>query len=115
MKTRHTASACLAALLLVTPLMAQSGQIPDADFLKLAKSHANADEHQRLAAHYTAHAVEHEGAAKVHEELAKQYDKAEPALAKEARHYAGHSREAAEALRNLAKIHQDLAREHGGK
>ena len=115
MKIRHGTSACLVALLLVTPLIAQSGKLPDADFLKLAKSHANADEHQRLASHYTAHAVEHEGDAKVHEDLAKQYDKAEPALAKEARHYAGHSREAAEALRNLAKIHQDLAREHGGK
>jgi len=51
----------------------------------------------------------------VHDELAKQYDKAEAALAKEARHYAGHSREAAEALRNLATIHQELAKEHAGK
>ena len=115
MKRRHAPVTCLMALLLATPLMAQSGKLPDADFLKLAKTHANADEHQRLAAHYTAHAVEHEGDARVHEDLARQYDKAEPALAREARHYAGHSREAAEALRNLAKIHQDLAREHGGK
>ena len=115
MKRRHAPVTCLMALLLATPLMAQSGKLPDADFLKLAKTHANADEHQRLAAHYTAHAVEHEGDARVHEDLARQYDKAEPALAREARHYAGHSREAAEALRNLAKIHQDLAREHSGK
>ena len=115
MKIRNAASACLVGFLLVTPLVAQSGRLPDADFLKLAKSHADADEHQRLAAHYAAHAVEHEGDARVHEELARQYDKAEPALAKEARHYAGHSREAAEALRNLARIHQNLAREHGGK
>ena len=107
--------ACLAVLLLCAPLLAQSGKLSDADFQKVARSHANADEHQRLAAHYTAHAVEHEGDAKLHDELARQYDKAEPALAKEARHYAGHSREAAEALRNLAKIHQDLAREHATK
>jgi hypothetical protein len=106
---------CLAALLLYVPLVAQSGKLPDAEFRKVAQSHSSVEEHQRLAAHYTAHAVEHESDAKVHEELAKQYDKAEVALAKESRHYAGHSREAAEALRNLAKIHQDLAKEHAGK
>jgi hypothetical protein len=39
----------------------------------------------------------------------------EPALAGEARHYAAHSRESAEALRELAKIHQNLAKEHARK
>jgi hypothetical protein len=106
---------CLAALVLCTPLLAQSGKLSDADFRKVAQSHSNADEHRRLAAHYTAHATEHEADARLHDELAKQYDKAEAALAKEARHYAGHSREAAEALRNLATIHQELAKEHAGK
>ena len=47
--------------------------------------------------------------------VAQSHNKAEAALAKEARHYAGHSREAAEALRNLATIHQELAKEHAGK
>lgn len=115
MKKRYAASACLAAVILWMPLLAQSGKLADADFQKLAQSHASADEHKRLAAHYAAHAAEHEADAKIHDDLARQYDKAENALAKEARHYAGHSREAAEALRNIAKIHQDLAREHGGK
>jgi hypothetical protein len=31
-------------------------------------------------------------------------------LAGEARHYAAHSKEAAEALRNLAKIHDSMAK-----
>jgi hypothetical protein len=103
------------AILASASLMAQSGKLSDADFQKAAASHANAAEHERLVAHYNAHAVEHEGDAKVHDTLAKQYAKGEPNLAKETEHYATHSREAAEALRNLAKIHQDLAKEHAKK
>lgn len=91
---------------------AQSGKLPDQEFRRLAASHATADEHQRLAAHYNAHAVEHEADAAVHETLATGYDKSEPILAGEARHYAAHSREAAEALRALAKLHLQLAKEH---
>jgi hypothetical protein len=94
---------------------AQAGKLPDQEFRKLATSHANAEEHQKLAAHYSAHAVEHEADAKLHEELANQYAKTEPSLAGEARHYAAHSREAAEALRELATIHQNLAKEHATK
>ena len=96
-------------------LEGQGGKLSDAEFRKLAASHANAEEHQKLSAHYTAHAMEHEADAKLHEELANQYAKTERSLAGEARHYAAHSREAAEALRELAKIHQDLAKEHTSK
>ena len=96
-------------------LAGQGGKLADADFRKLAASHANAEEHQKLAAHYTAHAIEHEGEAKLHEELANQYAKTERVLAGEARHYAAHSREAAEALRELAKLHQELAKDHAGR
>jgi hypothetical protein len=96
-------------------LYAQAAKLSDQEFRKLAASHANADEHQKLAAHYIAHATEHEADAKLHEELANQYAKSEPSLAGEARHYAAHSREAAEALRELAKIHQTLAKEHAVK
>jgi hypothetical protein len=108
---------CVAAavVLACATSYAQSGKLPDGEFKKLALSHANADEHRKLAAHYTAHAVEHEGNAKVHEELATQYEKTEPKLAGEAKHYAAHSREAAEALRELAKIHDALAKEHAAK
>ena len=105
----------LLAFALWVPVGAESGKLSDQDFKKLASTHANADEHQKLAAHYTAHAIEHEADAKAHEELASQYAKSEPSLAGEARHYAAHSREAAEALRELAKIHETLAKEHAGK
>ena len=102
----------LVAVVSLTALYAQAGKLSDQEFRKLAMSHANAEEHQRLTAHYTAHAVEHEADAKLHEELANQYTKTEPSLAGESRHYAAHSREAAEALRELARIHQGLAKEH---
>lgn len=108
-------SVALVALVSWATVFGQAGKLTDQDFRKLATSHASADEHQKIAAHYTAHAVEHEGEAKLHEELASQYAKTERLLAGEARHYAAHSREAAEALRELAKIHQDLAREHAAK
>jgi hypothetical protein len=87
-------------------------KLSDSEFTKLAKSHASADDHRKLAEHFTAHATEHENDAKVHEELAGQYEKIHPQLAGEARHYAAHSREAAEAMRSLAKIHQELAAKH---
>jgi len=103
------------ALVSVVALHAQGSKLSDQEFRKLAASHANADEHQKLAAHYAAHAAAHEADAKVHEDLANQYSKTEPSLAGESRHYAAHSREAAEALRELAKIHQQLAKEHAAK
>jgi hypothetical protein len=99
----------------LTTLIAQSSKLSDQEFKQVAQSHSNAAEHQKLAAHYTAHAIEHESDAKVHEDLAAQYAKTEPRLSGEARHYAAHSRESAEALRELAKIHQDLAKEHAAK
>lgn len=105
----------LAALLVGPSGLAQGGKLSDQEFRKLAASHANVEEHQKLAAHYSAHAVEHEADAKLHEELANQYAKTEPSLAGEVRHYAAHSREAAEALRELARIHQNLAKEHAAK
>ena len=51
----------------------------------------------------------------MHGDLAAMYEKTEPKLVEEARHYAAHSREAAEALRSLAKRHQELAKEHASK
>jgi len=87
-------------------------KLTNAEFLTLAKSHKTAADHLKLAEHFTAHAAEHEDDAKIQEELAAPYEKSEPRLAGEARHYAAHSREAAEAMRSLAAIHQDLAKEH---
>jgi len=87
-------------------------KLAEAELRKLAQSHLTADDHLKLAEHFTAHAVEHENDAKLHEELAGPYEAKEPRLAGEARHYAAHSREAAEAMRSLAKIHKELAVEH---
>jgi hypothetical protein len=103
------------AIALGSALFAQSGKLTDQDFGRLARSHSTAEEHQRLAAHYNAHAQEHEVDAKEHEALGALYDKSEPSLAGEIRHYAAHSREAAEALRAIAKIHQGLAKDHSAK
>ena len=103
------------AVLACAAVSAQSGKLSDKEFMMLAQSHSNADEHSKLSAHYAAHAAGHEAEGKFHEQLANQYDKTEPSLAGEARHYAAHSREAAEALRALAKLHQGLGMEHAKK
>lgn len=87
-------------------------KLSDSDFLRISQSHHTAEEHHKLAAHLSAHAAEHESDAKMNEDLANQHEKTAPKLSGEERHYAAHSREAAEALRNLAKIHEELAKEH---
>jgi len=87
-------------------------KLTNAEFAKLAESHQTGSDHLKLAEHFTAHAIEHEEDAKIHEQLAAPYEKTHPQLAGEARHYAAHSREAAEALRNLARLHQELAKHH---
>lgn len=90
-------------------------KLSDSEFTKIAQSHQGAGDHTKLAEHYTAHAMEHENDAKISEELAAHtsgHHASEAGLDGELRHYAAHSREAAEAMRNLAKIHQQLAKEH---
>jgi len=91
-------------------------KLSPAEFGQLARTHETAEDHVKLAAHFNAHAEEHENDAKLHEELAEQiaghHGLAEAGLAGESRHYAAHSREAAEAMRNLAKIHESLAQRH---
>ena len=90
-------------------------KLSQAEFAQLARSHKTAEDHMKLAAHFTAHAAEHESDAKLLEELSAHlsgHHKAETGLAAEERHYAAHSREAAEAMRNMAKIHGQLAKEH---
>jgi hypothetical protein len=90
-------------------------KLSDSEFMRVAQSHQGAGDHMKIAEHYTAHAIEHENDAKTSEELAKRtsgHHASEAGLDGELRHYAAHSREAAEAMRTLAKIHQDLAKEH---
>jgi hypothetical protein len=90
-------------------------KLSDSEFAKVARSHATADDHRKLAEHYAEHATEHENDAKLSEELAAKvsgHHATEAGLDGELRHYAAHSTEAAEALRNLSKIHEGLAKEH---
>jgi hypothetical protein len=90
--------------------------LSESEFGQLARTHKTAEDHLKLAAHFTAHAIEHENDAKLLEELSghlsRHHDAAENELNAEERHYAAHSREAAEAMRNLANIHERLAKEH---
>ena len=83
--------------------------LPHEELTKLVAS-AKSEDHRKLAQHYAAHAADHEADAKAHETLAKQYEKTAPGLAGEARHYAAHSMEAAEALRSMATQHQHFAK-----
>ncbi len=90
-------------------------KLSEPEFVKLAQSHQGAGDHRKLADHYAAHAIEHENDAKMSEKLAARtsgHHASEGGLDGELRHYAAHSREAAEAMRTLAQIHQDLANEH---
>ena len=65
------------------------------------------EDHTTLARHYAAHAADHEADAILHEQLADA-DATSP-LADALRHYATHSSEVAEALRNLAERHEAMA------
>lgn len=90
-------------------------KLSDSEFARIARSHSTAEDHRKLAEHYAEHALEHENDATLSEELASKvsgHHATEAGLDGELRHYAAHSREAAEALRTLASIHQSLAKEH---
>lgn len=91
-------------------------KLAEAEFARLARTHKTAEDHLKLAAHFATHASEHENDASLLEELSRHisghHDAVESELDAEERHYTAHSREAAEALRNLAEIHTRLAREH---
>jgi hypothetical protein len=113
-RTLHTLTGFLACWFLLsiatTPLAAQG---TTDDVIKHSSSNVAAD-HRALAARYRAHAAEHEADAALHDALVADL-KARPAddetwdLARDAAHYAQHSREAAEALRDLAQQHEAIA------
>ena len=105
---------------LMSMTVATQGQIlRDAELKKLGASAKTAAEHNRLAAHYRAHAAEHEADAATHDEIVAAAKKRASTdddawdLARDAAHYADHSREAAEALRELATLHEDIAKRAG--
>jgi hypothetical protein len=100
------------------PRVATAQKLSDAEFKKLGASATTAAEHKKLAAHYRAHAAEHEADAKMHEEIVASVKKDVSSghafeLAIGAAHYAEHSHEAAEALRELADLHEGMAEAAG--
>ena len=108
--------ACGFLLSMTTSPVAAQGTTDD-DVIKHSSSNVASD-HRALAARYRAHAAEHEADAASHDALVTDL-KARPAddeswdLARDAAHYAQHSREAAEALRDLAQHHEAIAERLG--
>ena len=94
----------------------QSATLRDAELRKLGANATTAAEHNRLVAHYRAHAAEHEADAATHEAIVETARKRAATdddawdLARDAAHYAEHSREAAEALKELATLHEEIAK-----
>jgi hypothetical protein len=108
------AAAAIGLGLLLIAGGASAQTLRDAELRKLATSAKTPADHKRIAAHYRAHAAEHEADAKLHEELVAAFRKNKADddawdLARDAAHYAEHSREAAEALRELAELHEAIA------
>jgi hypothetical protein len=93
---------------------AQGSRLTEAQFKSLANSARTSDEHKKLAEYYRAHAAEHETDAKLHDQIVaasrkNPTDNHAWELGRAADHYAEHSREAAEALRDLATLHDGMA------
>ncbi|MEQ1949274.1 MAG: hypothetical protein ABL995_18925 [Bryobacteraceae bacterium] len=113
--------ALLSGAMAVVSVGALAQKMPDAEFQKLAATAKTAQEHTRLAQHYKAHAAEHEAEAKMHEAVAKQFASKKPLddeswdMSRDSLHYAQHSREAAQVLRDLAAAHDGSAERMGGK
>ena len=102
--------ACGVGFLLLVP--AALAQAPSD--LSTRSFSTNAADHRALAAQYRAHAAEHEADAAAHDALvtdarARAADDDAWDLGRDAAHYAEHSREAAEALRDLAQLHEAIA------
>ena len=97
------------------PGLASAQKLADAELKRLSTAAATAADHKKLAIHYRAHAAEHEADAKLHDQLVAAARKMDQTsghaweLARGADHYAEHSREAAEALRELAAVHEGMA------
>lgn len=110
----HTLIGSLVCGALFSMATAPAGaQTSQADLNRMSSSTVSAD-HRALAARYRAHAAEHEADAAMHDALvadlkARTADDETWDLARDAAHYAQHSREAAEALRDLAQLHEATA------
>jgi len=95
----------------------EPGKLSEADYQKLAAAPKTAADHRTLAKHYRAVAAEHENEAKGFDTLAATYGKGLPAateghaheLGRTVKHAAEHSRDFAEALRDIADVHEGIA------
>ena len=95
----------------------EAGRLSDADYHKLAAAPKSPADHRALAKHYRAVAAEHEAEAKNLDTLAATYAKGLPGvteghaheLARTMKHSAEHSRDFAEALRDVAEVHDGIA------
>ena len=101
--------------LVAVPRATFAQKLSDAELRKIGATASTPAEHKKLAAHYRAHAAEHEADAKLHDEIVAAARKQDQSsghaweLARAADHYAEHSRESAEALRDLAALHEGMA------
>lgn len=120
--TKHllAASALLAGFGLTAIGVATQGTaLSNAELKRIGASASTAADHARLSAHYRAHAAEHETDAAIHDGIAGEARKRAASnddawdLARDAAHYADHSREAAEALRELAALHDAMGKRAG--
>jgi hypothetical protein len=111
----------VASALAAVGVVTQSATLSPAELKKIGASASTAAEHARLTAHYRAHAAEHEADAAIHDGIAAEARKRAASsddawdLARDAVHYADHSREAAEALRELAALHEAMGKRAGAK
>jgi len=95
---------------------AQGGKLTEAQFKSLANSARTSDDHMKLADYYRGHAAEHEADAKLHDQIVaasrkNPSDNQAWELGRAADHYSEHSREAAEAVRDLATLHDGMAQQ----
>ena len=110
----HTLIGSLVCGALFSMATSPAGAQPSrADLIKASSSTVAADR-RALAAQYRAHAAEHEADAAMHDALvadlkSRAADDETWDPARDAAHYAQHSREAAEALRDLAQLHEAAA------
>lgn len=105
---------------LLTTSFATAQTLDKAELKKLAATANTAQDHERIAKHFDAKAVELEAEAKEHEELAVQYTKhptmnemkhpGGPLTSGHCRYLAQKTRESAQAARELAAIHRQMAK-----
>lgn len=121
---RGFAAVLLAAgsALVAVPARAQSSgkMLTKKEVSDLAASAKTAEDHRKLAAHYAAVAARHEQEAKDHADLAAKYksnptasDVKRPGAPDTASHcltYAEHCRKAAQSMRELAAMHEEMAK-----